>query len=144
MTSPTGALDADERLVQPEFTAKAGEYFRIWIVNLFFTLITLGIYSAWAKVRKRRYFYGSTRVDGATFDYFASPKAVLKGRIVAVIVLLAYALAGELYPTSRYGVWGLAIVMLPWLAARALAFNARKSGWGRPRLDFVARTAKAP
>ena len=41
----------------------AGVYFRIWIVNLFFTLITFGIYSAWAKVRKKKYFYGSTRLD---------------------------------------------------------------------------------
>jgi uncharacterized membrane protein YjgN (DUF898 family) len=130
-------------VVHPEFTATAGEYFRIWIVNLFFTLITLGIYSAWAKVRKRRYFYGSTRVDGATFDYFASPKAVLKGRIVAVVVLVAYALLGELFPTSRYVFWGLAVVMLPWLAVRALEFNARNSGWRGLRFDFVAGTAKA-
>ena len=131
------------RVVQPEFTATAREYFRIWIVNLFFTLITLGIYSAWAKVRKRRYFYGSTRVDGATFDYFASPKAVLKGRIVAVIVLLIYALLGELYPTSRFVFWALAALMLPWLAVRALEFNARNSGWRGLRFDFVAGTAKA-
>jgi uncharacterized membrane protein YjgN (DUF898 family) len=130
-------------VVHPEFTATAGEYFRIWIVNLFFTLITFGIYSAWAKVRKRRYFYGSTRVDGATFDYFASPKAVLKGRIVAVVVLVAYALLGELFPTSRYVFWGLAVVMLPWLAVRALEFNARNSGWRGLRFDFVAGTAKA-
>lgn len=150
MIAPQGAVKittitnaAGARVVQPEFTAKAGEYFRIWIVNLFFTLITLGIYSAWAKVRKRRYFYGSTRVDGATFDYFASPKAVLKGRIVAVIVLVAYALLGELYPMSRYVFWGLAVVMLPWLAVRALEFNARNSGWKGLRFDFVAGTAKA-
>lgn len=131
------------RVVHPEFTASAGEYFRIWIVNLFFTLITLGIYSAWAKVRKRRYFYGSTRVDGATFDYFASPKAVLKGRIVAVIVLAVYALLGELYPGSRFVFWAIALVMLPWLAVRALEFNARNSGWRGLRFDFVAGTAKA-
>ena len=30
-----------------EFTAGAGEYFRIWIVNLALTVVTLGIYSAW-------------------------------------------------------------------------------------------------
>jgi len=139
----TTAVATGGRVVQPEFTASAGEYFRIWIVNLFFTLITLGIYSAWAKVRKRRYFYGSTRVDGATFDYFASPKAVLKGRIVAVMVLVAYALLGELFPTSRYVFWGLTVVMLPWLAVRALEFNARNSGWRGLRFDFVAGTAKA-
>ena len=51
-----------------EFTADAGEYFRIWIVNLALTIVTLGIYSAWAKVRKRRYFYGHTRIDGETFE----------------------------------------------------------------------------
>src|SRR5437016_7810713 len=97
MSGPTGALDADEGLVQPEFTGTAAEYFRVWIVNLFFTLATLGIYSAWAKVRKRRYFYGSTRLDGDSFDYFASPKAILNGRIIAVAIFAIYALAGELY-----------------------------------------------
>ena len=30
------------------FTGKTGEYFRIWIVNLALTILTLGIYSAWA------------------------------------------------------------------------------------------------
>ena len=43
-----------------EFRATGAEYFRIWIVNLLLTIITLGIYSAWAKVRRLRYFYGST------------------------------------------------------------------------------------
>src|SRR5438445_10585531 len=105
MTGPTDALNADERLVQPEFTGTATEYFRIWIVNLFFSLVTLGIYSAWAKVRKRRYFYGSTRLDGDSFDYFASPKAILNGRIIAVAIFAIYDLAGELYTQSRYAIW---------------------------------------
>jgi len=38
------------------FTGKGGEYFRIWIVNICLTILTLGIYSAWATVRTRRYF----------------------------------------------------------------------------------------
>jgi len=133
----------EERVVRPEFTGSTAEYFRIWIVNLFFTLVTLGIYSAWAKVRKRRYFYGSTRLDGATFDYFASPKAVLKGRIIAVVVLLAYALLGEVHPYSRFVFWGLALVLLPWLAVRAFQFNARNSGWRGLRFGFDATTAQA-
>jgi len=33
MTGPADALSADERLVQPEFTGTAAEYFRIWIVK---------------------------------------------------------------------------------------------------------------
>src|SRR5207249_11793048 len=120
MTGPTDALNAAERLIQPEFTGTAAEYFRIWIVNLFFTLATLGIYSAWAKVRKRRYFYGSTRLDGDSFDYFASPKAILNGRIIAVAIFAIYALAGELYPHSRYAFWAVGVLAFPWLGVLAL------------------------
>ena len=36
------------------FTGIGWEYFRIWVVNMLLTLLTLGIYSAWAKVRKAR------------------------------------------------------------------------------------------
>jgi Bacterial protein of unknown function (DUF898) len=32
-----------------EFSATAGEYFSIWIVNLGLTIATLGVYSAWAR-----------------------------------------------------------------------------------------------
>ncbi|WP_373776122.1 DUF898 family protein, partial [Neisseria dentiae] len=38
-----------------EFHGNAGEYFNIWIVNIFLTIITLGIYGPWAKVRRLRY-----------------------------------------------------------------------------------------
>ena len=131
------------RTVRPEFTGAAGEYFRIWIVNLFFTLVTLGIYSAWAKVRKKKYFYGSTRLDGASFDYFARPKAILKGRIVAFVVFVIYAFAGELYPESRYAFWALAVLVLPWLVVRALIFNARNSAHRGLRFHFSGTPGQA-
>jgi len=131
------------RAVRPEFTGSAGEYFRIWIVNLFFSLVTLGIYSAWAKVRKKKYFYGSTRLDGQTFDYFGRPKAIFKGRIIAVLVFVAYALVGELYPYSRYAFWAVAIVVLPWLVVRALTFNARNSAHRGLRFHFSGTPKQA-
>jgi uncharacterized membrane protein YjgN (DUF898 family) len=132
-----------ERHVRPEFTGSTREYFRIWIVNLFFTLITLGIYSAWAKVRKKRYFYGSLRLDGDTFDYFASPKTILKGRIVAVALFVIYAFSSEIWPVSTYGFWLVFLLVLPWLVTRALAFNARNSGYRGIRFDFLATVREA-
>jgi uncharacterized membrane protein YjgN (DUF898 family) len=131
------------RTVRPEFTGSAGEYFRIWIVNLFFSLVTLGIYSAWAKVRKKKYFYGSTRLDGQTFDYFGRPKAILKGRVIAVLAFIVYALAGELYPYSRYAFWAVAIAVLPWLVVRALTFNARNSAHRGLRFHFSGTPKQA-
>ena len=54
-----------------EFTGRPFEYFKIWIVNVLLSIATLGIYSAWAKVRTNRYFYGNTRVADATLEYLA-------------------------------------------------------------------------
>lgn len=59
-----------------EFTGNGAEYFRIWIVNLVLTILTLGIYSAWAKVRHNRYFYGNTRMGVAAFEYELCSKLV--------------------------------------------------------------------
>ena len=35
------------------FTGSGSEYFKIWIVNVLLTIITLGMYYPWAKVRNR-------------------------------------------------------------------------------------------
>lgn len=137
------AVAATERTIRPEFAGTAGEYFRIWIVNLFFSLVTLGIYSAWAKVRKKKYFYGSTRLDGDGFDYFGRPKAILKGRIVAFVAFVIYAFAGQLYPNSRYAFWALAVLAMPWLVVRALTFNARNSAYRGVRFHFNGTTKQA-
>ena len=143
MSSAGPAAASGERIVRPEFTGSAREYFRIWIVNLFFTLVTLGVYSAWAKVRKKRYFYGCTRLDGDSFDYFASPKTILKGRIVAVVLFVVYAFSVELYPASMWGFWALFLLALPWLVVRTLAFNARNSAWRSLRFDFAPTQREA-
>ena len=52
-----------------EFEGQAGEYFRIWIVNLFLSIITLGIYSPWAKVINTKYLYQNLSIEGHRFDY---------------------------------------------------------------------------
>ena len=127
----------------PSSAASAREYFRIWIVNLLFTLLTLGVYSAWAKVRKQRYLYGNTRLDGDSFNYFASARAILKGRILAVIVFFAYAMLTELYPLSLWAFLAAGMLLLPLILVRALRFNARMSAWRGLRFDFPARVRDA-
>ena len=72
--APAGAeAEPVERVERFEFRASGGEYFRIWIVNLWLTLATFGVYSAWAKVRRLRYFYASTTLAGSAFGYHARP-----------------------------------------------------------------------
>jgi uncharacterized membrane protein YjgN (DUF898 family) len=56
-----------------EFHGNGSEYFRIWIVNVLLSILTLGVYSAWAKVRNKQYFYGNTWINDAGFEYLAKP-----------------------------------------------------------------------
>jgi hypothetical protein len=65
-----------QRELPLRFHGSALEYFKIWIVNLCLTLLTLGIFSAWAKVRKKRYFYSHTTVDGTPFQYLGQPGTI--------------------------------------------------------------------
>src|SRR5688572_32514866 len=58
--------------------------------------------------------------DVCSSDLFASPKAILKGRIVAVALLLIYAFTSELYPDTTYVFWLVFAAALPWLLVRAL------------------------
>jgi hypothetical protein len=62
-----------------DFTGRSDEYFRIWVVSLFLSVVTLGIYSAWGKVRKKRYLYSHTELDGTGFEFRAAPLAIPQG-----------------------------------------------------------------
>ena len=88
------------------FTGSAGEYFRIWIVNLFLTVLTLGIYAAWAKVRTRRYLYAHTEVAGSAFEYTANPIAILKGNLIVAGGIFAYSVSDVISPMIS-GIIGL-------------------------------------
>lgn len=129
--------------VRVEFTGRAGEYFRIWIVNVFLTVITLGIYSAWAKVRRNRYLYSSVRLAGASFEYLADPMRILKGRLIAVALLAVYAAAGHV-SDGLQGVLMLVFVgFLPWLVIRARRFALRNTAWRNIRFDFTSGYGEA-
>jgi uncharacterized membrane protein YjgN (DUF898 family) len=125
------------------FDGRAGEYFRIWIVNLALTILTLGIFSAWAKVRTQRYFYGNTRLAGVPFEYLAKPLPILKGRVIAVILFGAYVLAGQYSIGLQIGLALLIALLTPWLIVRGAAFRARYSSWRGLSFRFVSDYGEA-
>jgi uncharacterized membrane protein YjgN (DUF898 family) len=118
------------------FTGTTGEYFRIWIVNLFLTVVTLSIYSAWAKVRKKRYLYGNTWVAGANFEYHGNPVAILKGRLIAFAAFAAYTLATQYSPHFAAAIMLALLPAAPWLVVRSFAFNAVNSSYRNLRFRF--------
>lgn len=137
--------DAPSEVAAParaEFLGRGSEYFRIWIVNVALTLVTLGIYSAWAKVRREQYFHRSTRLAGAAFDYDARPIAILRGRILAVGLLAGFQIGTQFEP--RLGLLGFAfLVALPWLVTAALRFRLHHTLHRGLRFGFRGRLGEA-
>lgn len=119
-----------------QFNGSGGEYFRIWIVNLLLTLITLGIYGAWAKVRRLRYFYGNTSVAGSSFEYHGEPKKILKGRAIAGALILPYYLLQTTYPLWSLLFLALFIVALPFIIVKSRQFQMRMTSWRNIRFGF--------
>lgn len=119
-----------------EFRGSGAEYFRIWIVNLALTIVTLGIYSAWAKVRRLKYLHGHTLLAGSAFGYHADPVKILKGRAIAALLLLAYVAAGQAHPVAGALAGLLLALAMPWLVVKSLKFRLRMTSWRGLRFDF--------
>lgn len=114
-----------------KFHGTGRQFFNIWIVNVLLTIVTLGIYAAWAHVRTKRYFYGNTELAGDRFEYLATPKQVLVGYLVMFVLLLL----------TSVPVLGALIVLIlfvgsPWLIQRSLRFNAQMTRFRGIRFDF--------
>ena len=134
--------DADNA-VSLEFAGNTSEYFRIWIVNVCLTILTLGVFSAWAKVRRQRYLYASTRLDGSPFEYVGRPIPILKGRLIATILAGTWYASRELMPRLTPYVLLVAALLSPWVIAKSMAFRANATAFRNMRLSFAGSVRSA-
>ncbi|MDB5937059.1 MAG: hypothetical protein JWQ01_4403 [Massilia sp.] len=148
--SPAAPLPpaANDSVPAPEtlafaFTGSGKEYFRIWIVNLFLTVATLGIYSAWAKVRRLQYFDRNTQLAGAVFDFRGDPKAILKGRVLAVALLAAYHYAFGFSLAVGLAIVAVMLLALPFFMRSALRFRLHNTQYRGVHFDFSGSSAGA-
>ena len=133
----------DERISSFEFRGNAREWFGIWIVNLLLSIVTLGIYSAWAKVRRNKYFYNNTSIEGRSFDYHATGKQILIGRLIVVTLFISYSLLAN-YSLEISGIVVLVLMLIyPWVKLKALQFNARMSSFSNVRFHFAGGLLRA-
>lgn len=119
-----------------QFSGQGKEFFKIWIVNIFLTIITFGIYSAWAKVRTNRYFYANTSLAGSGFQYLAEPMNILKGRIVAVLLLFAYSITQSVFPQYAWLAFVILMVLMPGLIVLSLSFRLRNTAYRNLTFHF--------
>ena len=135
----TAPVAQGDQPIRFQFTGTWEAYFRVWIVNVLLTIVTLGIYAAWAKVRKKRWFYAHTSLAGHTFEYLADPKRILVGNIIVVIVFALYSGSGAISPLVQLPIALVVMCLVPWFIARSFLFNARNSAWRGLRFGFHGR-----
>jgi uncharacterized membrane protein YjgN (DUF898 family) len=143
MTVSDLAPQAPGKLERASFTGNAREYFGIWIVNVLLTIVTLGIYSAWAKVRRNRYFYGNTVIADRAFEYHATGKQIFIGRLIVVGFFIVTNILTTIFPPFGVVVFVIILVALPWLIQRSLRFSARVTSYRNVRFDFTGSTGGA-
>src|ERR1700682_6035359 len=126
---------------QLHFSGSGSEYFGVWIVNMLLTIVTLGIYSAWAKVRRLQDFYRHTEVAGSGFDFHGSPIRILVGRVLALVMLIAYNYSVRLHsPLTIVILAGIAVIM-PWLLRNSFRFRLYNTSWRGTRFHFRGTVA---
>ena len=142
-TAPTASRDkvlttgdGQRSAIRLTFTGSGSEYFGIWVVNLLLTIITLGIYSAWAKVRKSNYFYDNTHLAGSSFAYHGKPIAILKGRIIALLLIATYQFAFKINLVLGCAALAVMLALMPWLIWKSLQFKLHNSSYRGIRFSF--------
>lgn len=124
------------RELELRFTGSGSEYFRIWIVNLLLTLVTIGLYYPWAKVRRLRYFYGNTLVGGQPLGFHADPKKMLRGYLLVVVMLVLYSFAGRFSPLAGLVAFVIVTAIWPALLKSSMQFRLANTSWRGLRFRF--------
>jgi uncharacterized membrane protein YjgN (DUF898 family) len=140
--APRLALQLEDSPLRRELVGSGAAYFRIWVVNLLLTLLTLGVYSAWAKVRKARWFAQHTELDGDRFDFHGEPRRILVGRVVALLLLAVWSWSFAIAPWVGLAVLGLFCVLGPLLFASAERFRLANTSWRGMRFGFAVPRAR--
>lgn len=119
-----------------EFHGTAPEYFGIWIVNVLLSFATLGIYSAWAKVRRETYFKNKTSVDGYAFEYHARGSQILKGRLLVVLIVTLLAVLYTIHPIFTVILVPILLYVTVWLVDHSMRFRARMTSYRNVRFNW--------
>jgi len=119
-----------------EFTGDAKEYFGIWISNLVLSIITLGIYSAWAKVRRETYFKNNTKISERGFGYHATGKQIFQGRLIASVAIILLNIVATIQPLFAAAMTPIFIFLVPWALNKSMQFSARMTSYRNIRFNW--------
>lgn len=125
------------------FSGVGRDYFRIWLVNLLLTVLTLGLFRPWAEARALRYLQAHTWVAGHALVYRGRPH-VLPGAGWFALSLLG--LGGAMatgWPLAGAGAYALVAALVPLWWWKAWRVRVEQTTWRGLHLDFHGSVAGA-
>ncbi|MGB0749889.1 MAG: YjgN family protein [Magnetospiraceae bacterium] len=119
-----------------------GELFKIHLLNVWLTVLTLGIYRFWAKTRLRQYLWAAVRFEGDRLEYTGQAKELLKGFLLAFgVFLVPFYIAvsvneAVILPASEWayilidkGLLLLVLFFTPFALYRARRYRLSRTQW---------------
>jgi len=133
------------------FIGNGGDLFFIYVKNIFFSIITLGIYIFWARVNVTRFLYNHSRYLDEPFDYHATGRERFIGflkaaGIIIVFYLLIYGMTYilNLFIDRRIVsyiipgiVYAAIIAVIPFILVGRERFRQSRSSWKAVRFRFT-------
>ncbi len=145
------------RSIRPEYDGPAPELLRIYLQNVVWTILTLGVYRFWAKVRTKRFHYEHTQFAGGRFDYHATGRekfsGFLRGMCILAPIVVAYYYASEyadarpenlfLRVAATYGLFLAIYLIRPIALVGGQRFNLARTSWNNLRFRFTGTVGEA-
>jgi uncharacterized membrane protein YjgN (DUF898 family) len=129
------------------FHGRAGSLLGIHIVNVLFTLLTLGIYYFWGKARVRAYLYSQSELEQDRFAYHGTGTELLIGFLKGLVVFgIPVALLSVVPQVFRFPpavasalqtvLWLLGLFLVPVAMVGARRYRLSRTSWRGIRFSF--------
>jgi uncharacterized membrane protein YjgN (DUF898 family) len=128
---------------QLSFFGKGGDFFKIKIVNIIFSILTLGLYYPWAKAKTLSYLYSHTSFEDQPFAFTGTGKEMFKGFIKAILIFLIIDAVFFAFAFNGHPIAGLIILyilillILPIAIHGAYKYRMAKTTWRGIRFGYL-------
>jgi len=131
------------------FYGNGGTLFGIYVVNVLMTIVTLGIYRFWGRVKVRRYMMSQTSFEGDRLAYHGTGRELLNGVFKAGLIFglpltvlqTADELAGDrmIHAVIRFLSSVLVFIFIPMAMVGARRYRLSRTSWRGIRFSFRGR-----
>jgi uncharacterized membrane protein YjgN (DUF898 family) len=132
-----------------KYHGEGGELLGLILVNALLTILTLGIYSFWAKTKVREFHYSHTELDGDRFAYHGTGVELFKGGLLAGVVMFVFAMIFGVISTMfgrqpspavtigiTVGFYGFISLLVVYAVNAARKYRLSRSSWRGIRFSF--------